>query len=71
VQAYNAAVHSSHRPWGFIPEDDVHDTVRNASSASPPPGEDGEAEASTKLKEWTFRRVANLTAWAACVQTLF
>jgi hypothetical protein len=63
VQAYNALVHTSHRQWGFIQDDDVHDTIRN-SSITPPPDEDG-TESSAKEKEWTFRRVGNLTAWAA------
>jgi len=50
IQAFNSALHVSSKAWGFIPEEDVHNTL-NAG------GEEG--------KEWTFRRVGNLTCWAA------
>lgn len=49
-QAFNSSVASSSRPWGFIPADDIHETL---------------AEAQDTGREWTFRRVGNLTCWAA------
>lgn len=50
VQAYNGSLGMSARPWGFIPPEDVHDTL------------EAEGEAG---REWTFRRAGNLTCWAA------
>lgn len=49
-QAFNSSVASSSRPWGFIPSDDIHDTLTEAPDSG---------------REWTFRRVGNLTCWAA------
>lgn len=49
-QAFNNSVASSTRPWGFIPADDIHETLAEATDAD---------------REWTFRRVGNLTCWAA------
>lgn len=62
TQAYNTAVSSSAKSWGFIPEEDIHDTARlpEISGASTPDVEEGKRD-----KEWTFRRVGNLTCWAA------
>ncbi|KAK8844136.1 hypothetical protein IAR55_006930 [Kwoniella newhampshirensis] len=66
IQAYNAALLSSSKPWGFIPEDNVHDTLTSVvddtvlSSA----GEEG----IRKEKEWTFRRVGNLTCFGAALR---
>ena len=48
VQAYNSSLVASPRPWGFIPPEEVHDTLETPDS-----------------REWTFRRVGNLTCWAA------
>ena len=57
TQAYNCAVLSSPHPWGFIPVRDIHDTIL-------PSAHEGE-EVREKEREWTFRRVGNLTCWAA------
>ena len=56
IHAFNAVVLSSSKPWGFIPEEDIHDTISHGASLSP------DSEGS---KEWTFRRIGNLTSWAA------
>lgn len=50
VQAYNESLHASSRPWGFINADEMFDTLSSATESG---------------KEWTFRRVQNLTCWAA------
>lgn len=50
IQAFNSALAFSSKAWGFIPDEDVHRTVTAV-------GEEG--------KEWTFRRIENLTCWAA------
>ncbi|WVQ81331.1 hypothetical protein IAT38_003454 [Cryptococcus sp. DSM 104549] len=57
IHAYNSALLASSKPWGFIPDEDVHDTLSFAG---------GEAE--RKDKEWTFRRVGNLTCWGAALR---
>jgi len=56
IHAFNAVVQSSSKPWGFIPEEDIHDTISRGAGLAP----DGEGS-----KEWTFRRIGNLTCWAA------
>ena len=61
IHAFNAVVLSSSKPWGFIPEEDIHDTISHGASLSP----DSEGN-----KEWTFRRIGNLTSWAAYVTHL-
>lgn len=58
AQACNSAILYSTKVWGVIPPEGIHDTLRL--------GEEGEEKAD---KEWTFRRVGNLTYWAACVST--
>ena len=55
IQVFNTVVMSSKKPWGFVPDGDVHDTVSLGSDA--PVGD--------ASKEWTFRRIGNLTCWAA------
>lgn len=53
IQAFNSHVLASKRPWGDIPDEDIHETVSTA-----PQGE-------TAAREWTFRLIGNLTPWAA------
>lgn len=57
TQAYNSAVLSSPKAWGFIPAEDIHDTLQSNMDQ-----DDAESKAE---KEWTFRKVGNLTFWAA------
>lgn len=54
--AYNAAVRQSHRPWGYISQDSIHDIA--TLEASTDAGE-------YKRSGWTFRRSDNLRLWAA------
>jgi hypothetical protein len=64
ILALNTALHSSPRSWGFVPDEDIHDTLNAAphiGSGSTTP--DGIDERSSE--GWTFRRIGNLTAWAA------
>ncbi|ORY33013.1 hypothetical protein BCR39DRAFT_520717 [Naematelia encephala] len=63
-QAFNAALHRSSKAWGFIPDEDIHDTLASAVGGSVTPGED----VKTGEKEWTFRRAGNLTCWAAALR---
>lgn len=58
IQAYNAVVRASAKSWGFVPEEDIHDTISGVAGKSTPSEETGG-------REWTFRRVGNLTCWAA------
>ena len=51
--ALNAALHVSPKPWGFVSPSDMYDTLSAGN---------GEEEGGG---DWTFRRVGNLTAWAA------
>jgi hypothetical protein len=60
TQAFNAAILASPKPWGFIPEDDIHDTVSGVVESGYASLTDDKA-----AKEWTFRRIGNLTCWAA------
>lgn len=53
VETYNQSVHSSARPWGFIGDEEMFDTLSSATESG---------------KEWTFRRVQNLTTWAAALR---
>lgn len=64
VQAFNALVDSSSRPWGFIHDEDVHDTLGAAATAAAA-AEMESGDATVIVREWTFRRVGNLTCWAA------
>lgn len=57
TQAYNSAVLFSPKAWGFIPAEDIHDTLQSVTDQD---GAESKAE-----KEWTFRKVGNLTCWAA------
>lgn len=58
VVALNTALHRSPQSWGFVPTDDLHDTLTD----------DDNGKAKGRVEgDWTFRRVGNLTAWAACV----
>lgn len=60
VQAFNSAVMASTKPWGFVSNEDIHDTLSAASTEA-----SSEADAREKARDWTFMRVGNLTAWAA------
>ncbi|WVQ93022.1 hypothetical protein IAU59_000085 [Kwoniella sp. CBS 9459] len=65
IHAYNASLLRSSKPWGFIPDEDVHDTLSTSTA-------DGNAtstdEGGKKDREWTFRRVGNLTCWGAALR---
>lgn len=50
AHAFNSYLLTSARPWGFVPDEDVHETLGSDSDSG---------------REWTFRRVENLTCWAA------
>ncbi|WVQ90157.1 hypothetical protein IAS59_003934 [Cryptococcus gattii] len=65
IQAYNAVLLQSSKPWGFIPEEDIHPTLTatGGNYDLTPIGEEGK-----KDKEWTFRRVGNLTCFAAALR---
>ncbi|OXB36231.1 hypothetical protein LQV05_004557 [Cryptococcus neoformans] len=65
IQAYNAVLLQSSKPWGFIPEEDIHPTlaVTGGNNDLTLTGEEGK-----KDKEWTFRRVGNLTCFAAALR---
>ena len=54
ASACNSAILFSTKVWGVIPTEDIHDTLHLG----------GESEDKAD-KEWTFRRVGNLTCWAA------
>jgi hypothetical protein len=60
TQAFNVATLASPKPWGFIPDDDIHDTVSGVAESGSVTATDDKA-----AKEWTFRRIGNLTCWAA------
>ncbi|EIW65775.1 hypothetical protein TREMEDRAFT_13823, partial [Tremella mesenterica DSM 1558] len=65
VRAFNACLLSSRKTWGFISEEDVHDTITGtAGTTSPDEVDEGK-------KDWTFRRVGNLTCWAAALKTRY
>ncbi|KAL1407529.1 hypothetical protein Q8F55_006962 [Vanrija albida] len=55
IQAFNSHVLASKRPWGDIPDEDIHETVTSAPQ--------GDA-----AREWTFRLIGNLTPWAAALR---
>nr|ODN90459.1 hypothetical protein L203_01568 [Cryptococcus depauperatus CBS 7841] len=65
IQAYNSALLSSSKPWGFITAEDIHHTLPStfAGGSDTPTSED-----SKKDKEWTFRKVGNLTCFAAALR---
>ncbi|OCF40418.1 hypothetical protein I317_05785 [Kwoniella heveanensis CBS 569] len=67
IHAYNASLLRSSKPWGFIPDEDVHDTLSStlAGAATDAPVAD---EGGKKEREWTFRRVGNLTCWGAALR---
>ncbi|WWD21204.1 hypothetical protein CI109_105688 [Kwoniella shandongensis] len=68
IQAYNSSLLSSSKPWGLIPEEDIHDTLTSVvSGTASPPVAAGE-EGSKKEKEWTFRKVGNLTCFGAALK---
>ncbi|WVQ74480.1 hypothetical protein IAR50_004081 [Cryptococcus sp. DSM 104548] len=70
IEAYNTSLLKSSKPWGFIPEEDVHPTLNPGGS-----DESGTATPTNdevkKDKEWTFRRVGNLTCFAAALKHRF
>ncbi|WVF65347.1 hypothetical protein IAT40_000073 [Kwoniella sp. CBS 6097] len=70
IHAYNASLLRSSKPWGFIPDEDVHDTLSSAPSAAATESGAGSGgdEGGKKDKEWTFRRVGNLTCWGAALR---
>lgn len=66
IQAFNNALGSSSRSWGFVPDDDIHDTLNAVPTTRGDGSATSEAVADEKSNEgWTFRRIGNLTAWAA------
>jgi hypothetical protein len=62
IHAFNLVVLSSPKPWGFVPEEDIHDTLSATHGESATPASQAEERVS---KKWTFRRVGNLICWAA------
>ncbi|ORX39246.1 hypothetical protein BD324DRAFT_618983 [Kockovaella imperatae] len=66
AQALNIVLLTSSKPWGFISEEDIHDTLKSDSTLSgstiPDVVED------KKEKSWTFMRIGNLTCWAAALK---
>ncbi|ODN76832.1 hypothetical protein L202_05428 [Cryptococcus amylolentus CBS 6039] len=70
IEAYNTSLLKSSKPWGFIPEEDVHATLNSGGSdesgTANPTNEDVKRD-----KEWTFRRVGNLTCFAAALRHRF
>ena len=64
AHALNAVLLSSSKAWGFIAEDDIHDTISTeagrSGSTTPDPNEE-----TKKDRSWTFMRTGNLTSWAA------
>ncbi|WWC91010.1 uncharacterized protein L201_005950 [Kwoniella dendrophila CBS 6074] len=75
IHAYNSSLMRSSKPWGFIPDGDVHDTISSlyttssSSQASPTKNSlnNGNDEG-RKEKEWTFRKVGNLTCFGAALR---
>ncbi|ORY72380.1 hypothetical protein BCR35DRAFT_307646 [Leucosporidium creatinivorum] len=67
--AYNALVRHSSRPFGFIPEKDVHMLLSSSSSSEGSGAEMArtKSEGERKVGE-TFRRVENLRVWAAALK---
>ena len=59
--ALNAALHQSPKSWGYVPSEDIHDTL--AMNEEDKDGNGGGGNGGPI--DWTFRRVGNLTAWAA------
>lgn len=56
--AFNAAVRTSKRPWGYVPEHDIHDVLGGSSV-------EGAEGASATKKEYVYRKVENLRVFAA------
>ncbi len=61
IAAYNTAIQKASASWGFVVEDDIHDTIEIEQEDVIGEG----AEAVQKPKDWTFRRAGNLRAWGA------
>ncbi|WWC72891.1 uncharacterized protein I206_106855 [Kwoniella pini CBS 10737] len=71
IHAYNSSLLKSTKPWGFIPDEDVHDTLSSSISISSDhttPTKGGSREEGKQEKEWTFRKVGNLTCFAAALK---
>ncbi|WWC98173.1 hypothetical protein V866_005064 [Kwoniella sp. B9012] len=69
IDAYNSSLMKSSKPWGFIPDGDVHDTLTSLSiSGQVSPSKNASSEEGRKEKEWTFRRVGNLTCFGAALR---
>ncbi|OCF56091.1 hypothetical protein L486_06032 [Kwoniella mangroviensis CBS 10435] len=71
IDAYNSSLMKSSKPWGFIPDGDVHDTLTSLSisgQVSPSKIASSSSEEGKKEKEWTFRKVGNLTCFGAALR---
>ncbi|WWD06952.1 hypothetical protein V865_005049 [Kwoniella europaea PYCC6329] len=69
IDAYNSSLMKSSKPWGFIPDGDVHDTLTSLSiSGQVSPSKNASSEEGRKEKEWTFRKVGNLTCFGAALR---
>ncbi|WVW79571.1 hypothetical protein I302_101540 [Kwoniella bestiolae CBS 10118] len=69
IHAYNSSLMRSSKPWGFIPDEDVHDTLTSLStSGQVSPSKNGISDEGRKEKEWTFRKVGNLTCFGAALR---
>ncbi|WVR08888.1 hypothetical protein IAU60_005947 [Kwoniella sp. DSM 27419] len=67
IHAYNAALLQSSRPWGLIPDSDVHDTLSSCVGGVDTTSNETE-EGRKRETEWTFRKVGNLTCWGAALR---
>lgn len=55
--SYNSILRRSRRPWGFIPNKDIHFLSREMHQ-----------EQLNAKKDWTFRRLENLRVWSAALR---
>lgn len=65
IRAFNNQLATSTKAWGAIPEEDIHDTLSASASSSPEKNDEARRKAEG---EWTFRRIGNLTCWAAALR---
>lgn len=63
--AYNSILRRSRRPWGVIPNKEVHFLSREEQQTST---SSSSTTTGNNKKDWTFRRVENLRVWSAALR---
>lgn len=67
--AYNIALRQSHRPWGFIPNQSIHNIIELEQRTTPITSNANNTSSETNERVGlTFRRMDNLRVWAAALK---